>query len=271
MLGKLLKHEIKSYGFSMGITFLAALIFTVLMKIMCLLPYHNDFQQMIQVMSFYLFFYGIVIVAYAAQILILVRFYTTMVGDRGYLTWTLPAKSSTILWSKIIGGCVWYTISLVVIVLCFILFIIGGYWELGISDLGEFVEDIPYIFSELAKAFRIEYLIPVVLMLFNSVVWSMCSFMIYYLCIAIGQLFGKWRIIASIGAYFVYMFIAYVFSIILMFMVMGSILVFENMIGSHPFAFFNILLAVMVLIGCGVYAGIFAITNRIFDKHLNLE
>lgn len=271
MLGKLLKNEIKSYRLSMGITFLSALVITLLMKCMCMLPYHDDFQTFVQTISFSLFYYVIMLVVFAAQILIIVRFYTTMVGDRGYLTWTLPAKTSTVLWSKLIGGGVWHFLSVVVMILCLILFLVGDYWDFGGMEMGQIFEVFREIFIEIFKGFEIKYLLPISLYILSCFVMSLLGFTIFHLCIAIGQLFGKWRILASIGMYFAFIFIAYIFSVILMFVFMGGIFAFEDFMEQYPFLFVNILLMIL-LVGCiAIFAGMFAITHRIFDKHLNLE
>ena len=53
MLGKLVKNELKSYRFSMGIVFLAGFIFTIFMKIICMLPYQYEIREVIQVLGFY--------------------------------------------------------------------------------------------------------------------------------------------------------------------------------------------------------------------------
>lgn len=271
MLGKLLKNEIKSYRLSMGITFLSAVVITLLMKCMCMLPYHDDFRAFVQTITFTLFYYVVMLVVFAAQILIIVRFYTTTVGDRGYLTWTLPAKTSTVLWSKLIGGGVWHFLSVIVMLLCFVLFIIGDYWDFGGMEMGEIFQAFGEVFEEIASAFEIKYLLPIFLYILSCLVMSLLGFTIFYLCIAIGQLFGKWRILASIGMYFAFMFISYIVSVIIMFIFMGGMFAFEDFMEQYPFLSVNILLLGLLVGSIAIFAGMFAITHRIFDKHLNLE
>ncbi len=270
MLGKLLKNEIKSYGFSMGITFLAALVITLLMKVMCMLPYHSDFKMFVQTITSSLFYYVSMAVVFAAQILVVVRFYTTMVGDRGYLTWTLPAKSSTILWSKLIGGGLWYFLSVIVVMLCLVLFFVGSYWDVGF-EVEMMRESFGEMFAEIAEVFEILYIIPIILYILSCIVFSFIGFMMFYFCIAIGQMFGKWRILASIGTYFALMFITYIASIIIMIVSMGGVFVLEDFVEQSPFLFITMLMLVLLLASIAIFAGIFAITNRIFAKHLNLE
>ncbi len=272
MLGKLLKHEIKSYRFSLGITFLSMLVITILMKIMCMLPYHEDFQGFIQILSFYGFYYAIMAGVFATQMLVLIRFYTTTVGDRGYLTWTLPAKSSTVLWSKLLGGMIWHMIATIAMIVCMVLFVIGDYWVDDMLGFSEMFYVLPDLFAGIGEVFRIKYIIPIVLFLVCSLIWSMLGFMLLYMCIAIGQLFGKWRILASVGAYFVVVFILYLVMITLCFvLIFSGAVVITEFDESALFGFINGALLVITVLGGLSFAGVFAITNNIFRKHLNLE
>ncbi len=270
MLGKLLKDEIKSYRFSMGITFLSALVITLLMKVMCMLPYHSDFKMFVQTITCSLFYYVIMAVVFAAQILVVVRFYTTMVGDRGYLTWTLPAKSSTILWSKLIGGGLWHFLSVIVMFVCLVLFFVGSYWDMGfeISMMGE---EFSEMVTDIAEIFKIQYIIPIILYILSCIVFSFIGFLLFYFCIAVGQMFGKWRILASIGTYFAVMFVTYIFSVILMIVSMGGVVVLQDFVEQSPFMFITMLMVILLICSIAIFAGIFAVTNRIFAKHLNLE
>ena len=272
MLGKLFKHEMKSYRFTMGITFLVALVFTVCSKVMCMLPYQGEAKNIIQMICFFSVYYGIMFVTVVAQILIVIRFYSTTVGDRGYLTWTLPAKTSEILWSKALAGGIWYGISLLVVIFCYAFFLVGDYWteELDVYGemLGMFSELFRMIDSELAGG----VILAVCLYVITCIVLSFASFMVIYMCIAIGQLFGKWRIIASIGAYLLFMFLVQIMAIVAVFVftVIG-VGVMEQIEIDNPIVILNIVLVIVDLIGIVGYVGLFAITNSIFKKHLNLE
>lgn len=269
MLGKLVKNELKSYRFSFGIMFLAAVIFTVFMKIICMLPYQTEIKEMIQVFDFYAYYYLIMIVSVAAQILVIIRFYTTMVGDRGYLTWTLPAKSSTILWAKIIGGGLWEILATIVIFVLFAIYCVGNYW-VGMEDV---TEELLWTLQEIFGAFEPKYIVSILLAVITSFVWSFVPLMLIYLCMAVGQLFGKWRILASIGCYFVIMILLQILTVVGMVCMFVASDSFINIdfTDVSGFAIVNGCFLVMILIGCGIFAIEFAITNGLFKKHLNLE
>ena len=273
MLGKLIKDECKSYRFSFGIVFLAGVIFTIFMKIICMLPYQQEAKEIIQVFGSYSYYYIIMLIGAAAQVLIVIRFYSTMVGDRGYLTWTLPVTSSMHIWSKLIGGMIWQLLANIVTIVLLVCFYVGDYWIWSEDFSAEFNGmTIGEVVGELIKLFKPEYLIPIILGILAMVVWSVTSFLLIYMCIAVGQLFGKWRILGSIGCYFVVMLILQIITVIGVIAIsMSGILLADVNFDLSEVAMLSIVFGIMFVIGLGLDAILFAVTNHMFKKHLNLE
>lgn len=275
MLGKLIKDECKSYRFPFGLVFLTGVIFTIFMKIICMLPYQQGIKEFIQAFSAYGYYYIIMLISVAAQVLIVIRFYSTMVGDRGYLTWTLPVSSSTHIWAKLIGGMIWQLLASIVTIVLLVIFYAGDYWMWSEDIRAEFNGvTIGEIVSELMDLFKAEYLIPIVLAILAMIAWSVMSFLLIYMCMAVGQLFGKWRILASIGCYFVIMIGLQVISVIGVILISMGGAFFENVNFNFDLsgvAIFSIIFGIMFLVGLGIDAILFAVTNNIFKKHLNLE
>lgn len=275
MLGKLLKDEMKSYRFPMGIVFLAGLVFTIFMKIMCMLPYDSSIKEGIQILVAYGYYYIILLIVTAAQVLVIIRFYTTMVSDRGYLTWTLPIKSSTHIWAKLISGSIWRLIAMIVTGMLLFVFYIGNYWDI---DFMYVMHDIKLAMSELVSGFKWEYIPAIFFTIAAVILWSVTSVLMLYMCIAIGQLFGKWRLLASIGTYFVIMMIIYALMMAGVVFLSIGILPFvewlDAIIGDVKLNATLVLtgvIAIFAAVGGGLDALFFGITNNIFKKHLNLE
>jgi hypothetical protein len=280
MLGKLVKDEFKSYRMPFGIMFLGGILFTLFMKVVCMLPYKNDVKETIQLIGFNGYYYVIMLIGFVAMVLTIVRFYQTTVGDRGYLTWTLPVKSSTIIWSKLIGGMIWRLIASVGIAVFLLIFLAGKYWviwddfamELTLNET-DYVT-LTSILKQLMSLFHPAYLIPVILVVIMALVFMVVSQLLIYFCIAIGQLFGKWRIVASIGFYFlimIFMEVLVIFGIAAL--AVGGVSVanlgiFEKMSGIGMISF---ALTFGIVIGLILSAAFFLLTNMIFSKHLNLE
>lgn len=59
-------------------------------------------------------FLGIACLVPATLAIILHRFYANLYSDQGYLTFTLPVRTSDILWSKVLAGALWLGISCLV-------------------------------------------------------------------------------------------------------------------------------------------------------------
>lgn len=140
MLGKLLKYEFKATG-KIFLLFYAGLIFIALLN-MLIVPWGptgnsldymanssflGDHLGVMKSIGQGLIFVMYIVMAIAVGILtlvaILMRFYK-MLGDEGYLMFTLPVKTSTQIISKLIAATVWYLCSTVVIVIS-ILIVVG--------------------------------------------------------------------------------------------------------------------------------------------------
>lgn len=283
MLGKLLKNELKSYRFSYGIILLTAVLVTLCMKIVSLLPYQRDVKIFVHALTGYGYYYIILIANVAALVLTIIRFYSTMVGDRGYLTWTLPASSETHISVKLIGATLMRMAVGIVTIILMLFFYSGRYWgfyeefqsEFGGLDTGNLViEMFQGMLLDLFGEFEAKYILTIFIVLLVGLFSLILPMLLFYLCIAIGQLFGKWRILASVGAYFGIMLILQIA------MIVGMILILIPTADNPNFQFFSkvsefaainiVLLAILFLQVVGV-AIFFALTNWIFKKHLNLE
>lgn len=270
MLGKLIKDEVKSYRFSFGIIFFTGIIFTIFMKGICMIPYKGEAKSVVQAFAILGYILILAVMGIAAQVLVVIRFYSTMVGDRGYLTWTLPATSATHIWSKLIGGTLWKTLAIVVMIVLLVIFFAGNYW-IWYDELGASTTDM--ILREIANDIRQNVdttdIIIMVLQLISGIVWSATALLLIYMCIAIGQLFGKWRILASIGIYFAIVIALQIISTVGV--VLLALVQRENYEVTYNTTQDIVYSMVSIIIGIAASAGLFAITNYIFKKHLNLD
>lgn len=288
MLGKLLKNEIKSYRFSIAIVLLSLVLVTVCMKLISLLPYQTDIRELIQGFSAIGYYYIAMIANTAAVVLAVIHFYSTMVGDRGYLTWTLPASSETHLWVKLIGSTL-VRIFVGIVTLAFMTFFYSGrYWgfylefisaESDFPNTGSIVIDVLLsTFRELADVFQFKYIFTIFLFLLTALVGMVLPMLLFYMCIAVGQLFGKWRILASVGCYFGITILLQILVVVAMVIcTMASVGVgdyifpFGLLENLSPYAQINTVIMFALLVEAAGAAILFAITNWIFKRHLNLE
>ena len=113
MLGKLLKHEIRQSGRSVMMVYIAAAAVVLLIGIALLakITWLSLLGNLIL---------GLVAVAGVLMTLVSVikTFYDTCYGNQGYLTFTLPVKCSTLLFSKVVTCFIWIILSLVLGAAC---------------------------------------------------------------------------------------------------------------------------------------------------------
>lgn len=282
MLGKLVKEECKSYCFPMGIVLLSGMIFTIFLKAICMIPYTGEAKDIIQVLAIMIYVFVLAAMSIAVQVLLVVRFYSTMVGDRGYLTWTLPATSATHIGAKLMGSAIWKLLVGIAMAVMLVIFFVGNYWSwqqdfaindywMGDVSLGMMIK---YALDEIVVDIRPVDIVAMILNLISSFIWSIAAIVLIYLCIAIGQLFGKWRIIASIGSYFAIIIALQVISTIVAVLEATydvtqehSAVYYETNMADPSF----VTIAITLVAGLAACAGLFAITNYIFKNHLNLE
>ncbi|MDO5155856.1 MAG: hypothetical protein Q4D51_07805 [Eubacteriales bacterium] len=274
MLGKLVKDEIKSYRMPSLVVFLMALFLTVFFEVVNFIPVQKDFEQPLQILSFYAYYYILILLVTAVGVFAIVRFYRTTVGDRGYLTWTLPVKTSTIIWSKLLGAMFWKTIAFFVAIILFGIYIIGKYKLFSqIQVFGAIMksDDFHAILKDVLTLDNVTTFLTVLVCIFITQVGSQ---LLIYFCIAIGQLFGKWRVLASVGCYFLTNLILQIVSVICMVAVftgVGNDMVESVMVAPRLGTFITKMFANMAGVNILLTVIFFYFTNMIFKKHLNLE
>ena len=155
MLGKLLKHEFKQ---SSRIILIILAILVVITPVTALYTRFNmnrvadtdlaffDIFEALQGIATVLYVCAMIAAAVATVILLMYRFYKSMVTSEGYLTHTLPAKTSSIVASKLIVNIAWQLISFAVMFLSIIAFtLILGSWKLSDINFSAFFNAMDYI------------------------------------------------------------------------------------------------------------------------------
>ena len=109
MLGKLLKYEFKSLMNNLGVLYLVWLSLTLITAV---LPkaskYTSEFVENLLYVVWAISFIAAIIMTLV--VVIDRRFYKNFYGAEGYFTLSLPVKTSTHIWSKVIASTVWMVI-----------------------------------------------------------------------------------------------------------------------------------------------------------------
>lgn len=223
---KLLKYEWKACARTCLPLYGAVLVVTVINRMLGLFGSSpapdNRWVEMISVLMAFVYFGIMVAVFVVTAVLLIQRFYKSLLGDEGYLMFTLPVTPAQHIWVKTILAFVMCLLACVVSVLSVCILASGLEALTGMGEL------FGQMFGLIAKKpVTLAYGLEGILLL---TIWAVCSILFIYLCIALGHLAKKHRVAMAIVWYFV-------LSTVLQFLGMAFLFVFDE---SAPF---NVLLA----------------------------
>lgn len=210
MLGKLLKYDFKATGKLFGILSIIVLCTTALGcgALTMMIGYdgfsaNNPVELIFSISISMLFFFSVLaIFAYALAVMVLVisRFYNSMFTDQGYLTFTLPVSSHTLLLSKTISSAVTMICSVIVAVLCIVGFVFTS--DLAVGD-GSVLQLIWEAFREWLNIFGINVIATTSTAIVLLIVRQISSILTIFLAFTIGAVVvKKHKVLAGIGFYF---------------------------------------------------------------------
>lgn len=261
MLGKLLKYEIKATARIFLPLYVVLLVFAVIHRIIDALS-PSKIVNAPQVISTVLYVIVVVAVFVVTLIVMIQRFYKNLLSDEGYLMFTLPARSWQHIVCKLLISMMWSVVSVIAAFIS--VWIVAGH-KIALPPIetfwATFWKSVMGAFSRLNVSsflFIVEFLITCVIGLAGSV-------LIIYASIALGHLFNKHRILASLGAYIVLTTITQI-----IFVIAGTVAF--QLDGVNPEGLLIHLFIWLVILFFGlIAAGYFVITNYVLNRHLNLE
>jgi len=266
MLAKLIKHEFKATSR----IFLPAYLAVFLMG---LVGYASGrinittgvtIPEWILVVGLLLFF-GLITTTFILTFVINIqRFYKNLLGDEGYLMFTLPVHQRDLIAAKLIPATCWDIASTLVIILSSALIGLGilpsGYWQSpGWFALAQQLRSgLDFVFAN--------YSLVVIEVIALFIIAAVTSILMMYVAMAIGQLASKNRALASVGAYFgIYTALQVIgsFLIAIFVPVLSNLeIVWTENLGLLLGGALSVYLAQAVLY--------FVVTNIILSKRLNL-
>lgn len=270
MLGKLLKYEFKS----------TARIFLPLYSMLLVVAIINGFfinSEVFSIQGLLMTIFGSLLIAlFVITVVVLVqRFSKNLLGDEGYLMFTLPVKTSSILLSKYLVALLWTVLSGIVSVVAFFLItFISSFMDGSIA-----ISEVISIFTEAIKIiFGNDYLpfaINMVLLMF--ITYSIFIFTVY-LALSMGQLpvFNRHRNLASFISFIgINISLSFIKNSIMMafYKISGDQMLFNIEIDAlnGVTSAINSTFIFMTVINLVVMVALFFATKIILDKKLNLE
>ncbi len=271
MLGRLIKHEMKATSRILIPSFIVWIAIILFSKLTLMIS--TTGEEWFVGISVILMFVSCIAISVATLVIIISRFYKSTLGDRGYLTFTLPVKTESIIFSKLIVASIW-NITLVTISIFAILIFIG--------------EDFEYFRSEVLSHFTFINTASLTAIGTFMLMCTVYQILTIYTAIAIASLFNKHRVILSFAFYLVFDFVFDIVSYCVGFLIgISSALSafdeaeedFVQMTNAQVLdelnrAFSNIITPKVVLpymiFWIAIIVALFIAVSKIFKKHLNL-
>lgn len=196
MLGKLTKYEFKYMSRIFPLLYIVLIAMAAISR---LLFYFADRYEYIDIASGFSVFALILLfmaVLSLPAIFVVVRFYKSMIGDEGYLTFTLPVKPKDILLSKLINAVAFSIFSLIAAIIAAVILLAGA------ADFSYIAVVIRTLINNIFSNCPIDFIILIFEVLVCALFYVVSLFCHLYVSMSVGQIAGKHKIISSIAAYF---------------------------------------------------------------------
>lgn len=260
MLSKLIGYEMKAFGRILFPVYLAIVVVAVLLGI--------DFRLFSApegaAGSVALTIILVLLIAAVFLITIILsvgRFYTNLLGREGYLMFSLPTGTGSLIWAKVISSVIWSLFSVIVAAASVIPFFL-------IPSFSEEVEKIE-ISSIVSRVFEAAapYTATIVLGVLIVIASTVAAIVRIYAAISIGHLWSDHRIIGAVLTY-----IGFEILELIIMAILGSGLFITDNLPDIYRAIGSIGAEVSVLLGCIVIIAIYSVVTWIvLDRKLNLE
>ena len=289
MLKKVLKYDMKAisgvWWLGAVVSIVASFIGSLLLRFFFEVSRSNDRSSLLIVLSTLALVAGFLCIvgvslSYAfTMVLVFVRFYKNFFTDEGYLTFTLPVKRSTLLFSKTLNAAIWLIAHIGVIAVSGLMFLLlvypGGegnnFIDLYLFEkIGEFFKN---LWDELG-AWLIVYIFEILLIIFVALIFSI---LLIHFCITFGcMLVKKAKLFLSIGIYYAFISVislvtqlgSFLFTLV---MYDGMWILIDNADKNQANAIFVLVILAITAAFATVAAVIYSVTQHMLDRKLNLQ
>ena len=204
MLGKLIKHELRGSGRTMLPFILVSLFLAVMagfsIRGMELQQDYSWFNILFGIVIF-LFVAGLMAVCIMSIVVVINRFRQNLLGDEGYLMFTLPVSVDQHLWSKLIVSAIWFAATALTCMLAVMLMLLCNInnFEIDWSEVGYVMGELGRMMREFGILHIVGYCLELLAMFF---VGACVSCLTFYCAMAIGYSFPNRKVLLSILAFF---------------------------------------------------------------------
>lgn len=281
MFKKLLKHDMKAVWrlawISTIVVPIATLVATVATRIVQQELNNDAILVLFATLSIGASYIALILSFVLTEILVMIRFYKNFFTDEGYLTFTLPAKRSTLLLSKTLSAVIFFTAHTLLFIgaLCtYMLFAPLPESPLELIDT-RIYESIWELFTLVFDAYNVWTIVIIIEAFALMLAIIVMNIALIQLSITIGSVIArKAKIIVSIGIYYAIntaltTFWQFMYIMFLMVAELASDVVsFSSTVQSG--AAVAILMLIIISINAIVASLLYCFTQNLLDRRLNL-
>ena len=204
MLGKLIKHELRGSGRTMLPFILVSLFLSVMAGLsMRAMEHQQDYSwfSILFGIVIFLFVAGLMAVCIMSVVVVINRFRQNLLGDEGYLMFTLPVSVDQHIWAKLIVSAIWFLATALTCMLAVVLVLLCNVrtFDVNWSEVGYVMGELGRMIWEFGVLQIVGYCLELLVMFFAGVCVSCLTF---YCAMAIGYSFANRKVLLSILAFF---------------------------------------------------------------------
>jgi len=271
MLRKLMKHELRATGRIMLPMFLLVIVSAALANLSTrvLLETDNDYLNFLGMLLTTVFVLAITAMCIVAFVLMIQRFYKSLLQDEGYVMMTLPVSVHQHLFSKLLTSLLWYIGAGVVAMLAIVILVFDiNFADQVVRFFRDLVEMLPKLDMDAMNIlfFALE-------MLLFILVGAASSCMQFYAALSAGHSFPNHKMLLSVAFYFGMQFALQLLGGALAMIVGSSGIIppLSHIMPNSPYAATHLLMLFMLLAAAAYGAIFYFVTTYFLTKRLNLE
>lgn len=269
MVKTLFKYEFKAYAKTLLPMNGILVVIALLNRIIQFMENDHFSYDIIFGFSIFALVVSMVFLLVFTTIFIITRYYKNMFSSEGYLTMTLPVTPSQHIFVKLVSAFAFGFVSFVGV------FVSGCIVTSG-RLLSEIFKSIGYLLKLYFENLGVHGALYIVEGAVLFVTTVLCAILLLYLCMTVGQLAKKNRVLASFGVYFgIYIASQILSSIatVLFFMAIdhGLLEWVIRFVDKSPIAFAHTFIIGVTLVTLAVFSLFWYITHNILKNRLNLE
>lgn len=271
MLRKLLKYELKATGRTFLPLYGSVLVLAVINKIFYSIAWRGNTYsfplELTTMLSSMLYFFVICAIFVMTLIVTIQRFHKNLLGDEGYLMFTLPVKPWQHIFTKMTAAGLWFLVSMFVTGLSGLL--VGLSWDMVTS-----MPDALFGFLRmLSREFGGHWFLYGLELLVIGLLFLASGILMLYAAMSVGHLLNRRRMLGAFGAFLGLSFVSQLITglAIDLFGRLTNGTALMQFAAEHPLATVHLSL-ILTMVWCALFsAAYFFGSNWILQKRLNLE